>query len=435
MSSAMMSRATLAGVCHMDNPARDDILRGMALDCDILIVGGGLNGPCLALALSQAGLTSTVIDALPAETRDADTFDGRSYALALASARLLQAIGIWDAVKANAQPMHEIKASDGRAGEGPSPFFLHFERDELEEGPMGYMLEDRFLRQALLARMESDPNVTHLPRAKVVAQDISGPASVTLEDGRVLTGQLLVGADGRQSGTGARAGIKRLGWDYGQTALVCSLAHDLPHHGIAHQFFMPTGPLAILPLPGNRCSIVWSETHARAAEINALDDGAYLDILRPRFGDFLGDIRLAGKRFTYPLNLTISERFVDERLALVGDAAHGVHPIAGQGLNLGLRDVGALAEVLADAKRRGEDIASLLVLERYQRWRRFDTASLAASTDIINKLFSNDNPLLRAARDVGMGMVNALPGLRRGFMREAAGLTGDVPRLLQGRPL
>jgi 2-octaprenyl-6-methoxyphenol hydroxylase len=421
----------------MDNPDRVAILQGMAHDSDILIVGGGLNGPCLALALSQAGLTSTVIDALPVDIRDDRRFDGRSYALALASARLLQAIGVWDDVKANAQPMLEIKASDGRAGEGPAPFFLHFDHAEIEEGPMGYMLEDRFLRHALLARMETDPNVTHLPNARVVAQDSTGPASVTvtLEDGRSLTGRLLVGADGRKSGTCARAGIKRQGWDYGQTALVCSLTHDLPHNGIAHQFFMPAGPLAILPLPGNRCSIVWSETHARADEINALDDEAYLDVLRPRFGDFLGQIALDGNRFTYPLNLTIAERFVADRLALVGDAAHGVHPIAGQGLNLGLRDVGALAEVLTDAKRRGEDIASLLVLDRYQRWRRFDTATLAASTDLINKLFSNDNPLLRLGRDLGMGMINAFPAARRSFIREAAGLTGDVPRLLQGKPL
>ncbi len=419
----------------MDNPGRVAILRGMALDSDILIVGGGLNGPCLSLALSQAGLTSTVIDALPVEATDADTFDGRSYALALASARLLIAIDVWDEVKANAQPMLEIKASDGRAGEGPSPFFLHFDHAEIEEGPMGYMLEDRFLRHALLTRMQADPNVTHLPGATVVAQDTTGPASVTLEDGRVLTGQVLVGADGRRSGTGARAGIRRQGWDYGQTALVCSLQHELPHHGIAHQFFMPPGPLAILPLPGNRSSIVWSETHERAAEISALSDEDYLEVLRPRFGDFLGDITLAGQRFTYPLNLTISERFVDTRLALVGDAAHGVHPIAGQGLNLGLRDVGALAEVLADAKRRGENIGAIDVLERYQQWRRFDTATLAGSTDLINKLFSNDNPLLRLGRDIGMGLINAVPAARRSFIREAAGLTGDLPRLLQGKAL
>jgi len=419
----------------MDNPVEAAIVQAMANTADILIVGGGLNGPCLAIAMAGAGISSVVIDALPAATTDADAFDGRSYALALASTRLLRAIGLWDELADLAQPMLEIKASDGRAGEGPAPFFLHFDHAEIEEGPMGYMLEDRFLRRALLARMDAEPMITHMPGARVVAQSTDGPASVTLDDGRVLTGRLLVGADGRKSGTGARAGIKRQGWDYGQTALVCSIAHEKPHHGIAHQFFMPPGPLAILPLPGNRCSIVWSETHARAAEISALDDEAYLDVLRPRFGDFLGGISLDGARFSYPLNLTISERFVVPRLALIGDAAHGVHPIAGQGLNLGLRDVGALAEVLTDAARRGEDFASILVLERYQRWRRFDTASLAAATDIVNRLFSNDNPLLRLGRDLGMGAVNAMPGLRRSFIREAAGLTGDVPRLLQGRAL
>jgi 2-octaprenyl-6-methoxyphenol hydroxylase len=287
----------------------------------------------------------------------------------------------------------------------------------------------------LLARMQSEPLITHMPGTTVVDQASDGPASVTLADGQVLNGRLLVGADGRKSGVGARAGIKRQGWDYGQTALVCSIAHEHPHHGIAHQFFMPPGPLAILPLPGNRCSIVWSKTHARAAEIAAMEDAEYLDVLRPRFGDFLGEINLDGARFSYPLNLTIAERFVDTRLALIGDAAHGVHPIAGQGLNLGLRDVGALAEVLTDAARRGEDFASTLVLERYQRWRWFDTASLAAATDMVNRLFSNDNPVLRLGRDLGMGAINAMPGLRRSFIREAAGLTGDVPRLLQGRPL
>ncbi|MGB8623160.1 MAG: FAD-dependent monooxygenase, partial [Paracoccaceae bacterium] len=225
------------------------------------------------------------------------------------------------------------------------------------------------------------------------------------------------------------------GWGYGQTALVCAIGHEKPHHGIAHQFFMPPGPLAILPLPGNRCSIVWSETDARAARIQAMDDDGYLAELRPRFGDFLGEIHLAGARFTYPLSLSLANAFVAERVALVGDAAHGVHPIAGQGLNLGLRDVGALAEVLVDAHRRGEEIGAPDVLARYQQWRRWDTAMLAAATDGFNRLFSNDNPLLRGVRDIGMGVVNALPGLRRRFIREAAGLNGDLPRLLKGRPI
>ncbi|MDG4650578.1 FAD-dependent monooxygenase [Roseibacterium sp. SDUM158017] len=407
----------------------------MTCDADILIVGGGLNGSCLALALAQAGLSSVVIDALPEATRGDAAFDGRSYALALASVRMLDALGLWEGLQDVAQPILEVKASDGRAGEGAGPFFLHLDHAEIEEGPMGHMIEDRHLRRALLEAIDTNPRVTHLPEAKVVAQDTAGPVRVTLADGRGLSGRILVGADGRRGGTAGRAGIRRTGWDYGQTALVCAIAHEKPHHGIAHQFFMPAGPLAILPLPGNRSSIVWSERTARAAEIAAMDDAAYLEALRPAFGDFLGEIELAGTRYAYPLSLSIAERFVAERLALVGDAAHGVHPIAGQGLNLGLRDIAALAEVLADARRRGEDIARADVLARYQSWRRFDTAAMAVATDTFNRLFSNDNPAIRAARDIGMGVVQAMPGLRRRFIREAAGLTGDVPRLLRGRAL
>ncbi|MFW8635910.1 FAD-dependent monooxygenase [Cribrihabitans pelagius] len=403
---------------------------------DILIVGGGLNGPALALALAQTGHSVTVIDALSPPQLEDETFDGRGYALALASQKLLAQIGVWPAVADHAQPMLEIKVTDGHAGLGPSPFFLHFGGDELDEGPMGYMVEDRYLRRAFLRAMEAAPGITLVHGQRVVAQAVEpGGVSVTLEDGSVLHGQLLVGSDGRRSGTAARAGIKRSGWDYGQTALVCAIAHERPHNGVAHQFFMPPGPLAILPLPGNRSSIVWSERRETAEAIHAMDDVGYLAALRPRFGDFLGEISLAGKRFTYPLNLTIANSFTAARLALVGDAAHGVHPIAGQGLNAGLRDVAALAEVVTEAARRGEDIGSELVLARYQQWRRFDTATLAAATDMFNRLFSNDNPLLRLGRDIGMGLAQAVPGLRRGFVREAAGLTGDLPRLLKGQAI
>ena len=408
----------------------------MEYDSDIVIVGGGLNGSALALALAQNGHTVTVIDALDITTRVDEGFDGRSYALALASQRLLHAIGIWDRVADHAQPMLEIKVTDGRAGEGPSPFWMHFDHTEIEEGPMGYMMEDRFLRRAFLDAMAEEPKITHLSGQTVVAQDTTTTGvRVTLVDGSQRTARVLIGSDGRSSGTAQRAGIKRTGWGYGQTALVCAVAHEEPHHGIAHQFFMPPGPLAILPLTGNRSSIVWSETDSEAKRINALDDDAYLDELRPRFGSFLGEISLTGKRFTYPLNLTLANRFVADRLALIGDAAHGVHPIAGQGLNAGLRDVGALAETLTLAARRGEDIGAEQVLQRYQQWRRFDTATLAVATDAFNRLFSNDNPVLRTVRDIGMGLVNAMPGARRGFIREAAGLTGDLPKLMQGKPI
>jgi 2-octaprenyl-6-methoxyphenol hydroxylase len=408
----------------------------MTQNFDILIVGGGLNGPSLALALAQTGLQICVVDALPRMTREAGGFDGRSYALALASVRVLQGIGVWPLVADNAQPMTQIKASDGKAGQGSGPFFLHFDAAEIEESPMGYMLEDRFLRPALLRAMDARPNITQIDGARVIAQDVgANGASVTLEDGQTLRARLLVGCDGRDSPTAQRAGIKRTGWDYGQTGLVCAIAHEKPHDGCAHQFFMPAGPLAILPLPGNRSSIVWSERTEDAARIHALDDAAYLAHLRPRFGAFLGDIALAGKRFAYPLRLTIANSFIGPRLALVGDAAHGMHPIAGQGFNFGLRDVAALAEELTLAARRGEDIASPLVLERYQRWRRFDTMVMAAGTDSVNRLFSNNSALLRGLRGVGMGAVNALPMLRRGFIRNAAGLTGDLPRLMRGLPI
>ncbi|WP_253284806.1 MULTISPECIES: FAD-dependent monooxygenase [unclassified Ruegeria] len=420
----------------MDNPERARILQGMTQASDILIVGGGLNGPALALALAQTGHSVTVIDALAEKVRKNAAFDGRAYALALASQRLLDATGVWAHVAEHAQPMLEIKVTDGHAGAGPSPFFMHFDHAEIEEGPMGYMVEDRHLRRAFLDAMAEEPRITQISGKTVVSQqsDATG-VTLTLDDGTTVGGGLLVGCDGRRSGTASRAGIKRTGWDYGQTALVCAIEHDLPHNGIAHQFFMPPGPLAILPLTGNRSSIVWSERTETAARINAMSEEDYLQVLCPRFGDFLGEIRLAGDRFTYPLNLTIANSFIGDRMALVGDAAHGMHPIAGQGLNAGLRDVGALAEVVTLAGRRGEDIGSVMVLERYQEWRRFDTASLAMATDVFNKLFSNDNPLLRLGRDIGMGIVGSLPGLRRGFVREAAGLTGDLPKLLQGRAI
>lgn len=421
----------------MDNPVRWRIFAAMERDADILIVGGGLNGPALGLALAQAGLAVAVIDARPAPARAEAGFDGRAYALAIASKRLLDVIGVWERLAGKVQPILQIKASDGVAGQGPAPFFLTFDHAELEEGPMGFMVEDRFLYAAFLAAMRETEGLALLSGESVVGQEVGASGvAVTLASGRVLTGRVLIGCDGRGSGVAARAGIGRTGWGYGQTALVTAIAHEKDHQGVAHQFFMPSGPLAILPLPGgHHSSIVWSETDAAAKAIQALSDGAYLEALRPRFGDFLGDISLAGERFTYPLSLSLATSFIAPRLALVGDAAHGVHPIAGQGLNLGLRDVAALAEVLTLAARRGEDIGALDVLERYQRWRRFDSTALALGMDSVNRLFSNDNPVLRLGRDLGLGLVNASPGLRRGFMRQAAGLSGDLPKLLAGRAI
>jgi len=421
----------------MDNPAAQAIVGLMEQDSDIVIVGGGLNGPALALALAQGGLRVTVVDARPAPDRGEVGFDGRSYALALGSKRLLAALGVWPALAAVAQPILQIKASDGLAGQGASPLFLAFDHAEIEEGPMGFMVEDRHLYAAFLAAMRACAGITLMSGETVAAQRV-GPQGVvvTLASGAQVSGRVLIGSDGRGSGTAERAGIPRVGRDYGQTALVCAVNHDRDHRGIAHQFFMPGGPLAILPLAGgHRSSIVWSEEAGLAADIQALGDEDYLSALRPRFGDFLGEISLAGPRYAYPLSLSLATRFVAARLALVGDAAHGVHPIAGQGLNLGLRDVGALAQVLIEAQRRGEDIGAADVLERYQRWRRFDVTAMAVGTDLVNRLFSNDNPVLRFGRDLGMGLISRSPALRRGFIRQAAGLMGDVPKLLAGVPI
>ena len=344
----------------------------------------------------------------------------------------MQALGLWEELAPNAQPILEIKVADGRAYSNPSPYFLHFDHHEIEEGPMGHMVEDRHLRPLLQKRLQSVSQINYRAGLSVSEMTITDThAELRLNTEETLTTRLVIGADGRQSQTAERAGIKRTGWRYGQTALVCALSHNIPHQGVACQYFMPPGPLAILPLTGNRSSIVWTESDANAATIMAMDDTDYMAVLQPRIGDYLGKVELAGARYSYPLNLTIAQNYVMPRLALVGDAAHGVHPIAGQGLNLGLRDIAALSEVLSDARLRGEDFSSLAVLLRYQEWRRFDTTALAVATDAVNKLFSNDNSFLRTLRDLGMGAINSLPALRRSFIREAAGLTGDLPRLMQ----
>lgn len=409
----------------------------METDADAVIVGGGLTGPSLALALADAGLRVTLVDARPVPARAEPDFDGRAYSLAIGSTRLLDMVGIWDGVRDLAEPIQRVEAGDGATAGPVPPFFLSFDSADLEEGPMGYMVEDRHLYAALVAQMSRHPHLQTISGQTVTAQAVT-PTGVTatLGTGETIMARVLIGCDGRGSGTASRAGISRIGWGYGQTALVCALHHDQPHLGVARQVFLPGGPLAMLPLKGgHHSSIVWSEQEDVAGVITGLPDDAYLAHVHARVGDHLGPIRLAGRRFTYPLSLSLAARFVAPRLALVGDAAHGVHPIAGQGLNLGMRDVGALAEVLVTAVRRGEDIGALDVLQRYERWRRSDATTLALGMDAVNRLFSNDNPALRAARTLGLRAVGSVPSLRRAFQREAAGLSGDLPRLLAGRPI
>lgn len=407
----------------------------MIKQADIVIIGGGLNGALTAIAASSIGLRSHIIDAAPQGSKEAE-FDGRAYALALTSQRMLKVLGLWSDVAQHAQPILDIKVSDGIPGEGASPFHVHFDHAELDEGPMGHLLEDRYLRASLEKTVAANPMITQSCGVSLERIEHSaGSVTAHISDGSTLSAHLLIGADGRGSTVATLSGINRQGWEYNQASLVCAVEHDEDHFGTAHQFFTPSGPLAILPLPGHASSIVWTESKERAAEIHNMNDAEFLSCLRPVFGDFLGEVRLTGKRYLYPLGLSLAEQFVTDRIALVGDAAHGIHPLAGQGLNLGLRDIAALVQTLSEARGRGEDIGNIAVLERYQQWRRFDTRVMGAATDGINRLFSNDNPLARAARDIGLGIVGAVPGLRRGAMRHAAGLSGDMPYLMQGKAL
>jgi 2-octaprenyl-6-methoxyphenol hydroxylase len=412
---------------------------------DIIIIGGGLIGPALALALAKPGFRLTVLDRVATERRAEPDFDGRAYAVALGSMRLLQTLGVWSAVEDKAQPIRDIHVAEGAPEGGPGGRpeglpLLHFDPRELDEGRVGWIVEDRWLRGALLDAMASAKGITQLAPVEVAGVDYASTgATVRLADGRALTAPLVVACDGRRSAVAEAAGIRRLRWGYDQTGLVNAIEHELPHEGLAHQSFFPGGPFAVLPLPDeglrNRSSLVWSERTAEAERLQALDDDAFTAEIAARIGPRLGRIKLVGRRWAYPLDLTLAERYAAPRLALAGDAAHGIHPIAGQGLNIGLRDVAALAEVLVEAARIGEDIGAAIVLERYQRWRRFDATSLALGMDALNRLFSNHNPALKQARDAGLTAVNRLGGLRRAFMREAAGVEGDVPRLLRGQAL
>ena len=412
----------------MDKPDRGAILHGM--DGDVLIVGGGPVGGTLALALARGGLSSVLIDAAPrpAERR----FDGRAYSVAHGSMRVLRALGL--RLDAQAQPILHIKVADGRPGTGLTSAVVHFDHAEIEEGPMGWMVEDHRLRAALDDALDAEPRIRRV-LGEVAGQDTDGAATVRLASGEVLTGRLIAGADGRRGGTAERAGIDRDVTEYEQASLTCAVEHEHPHDATAYQIFLPPGPLAILPLTGDRSAVVWTERRAEAKRVLALDAEAYLAVLRPRFGAFLGDLRLIGERGLQPLSLVLAERLVARRVALLGDAAHGVHPVAGQGLNAGLRDVAVLAETLTDARRRGQDPGEAAPLEAYQRWRRFDGALTAFATDGFARLFSNDRPGLRLLRGAGLGAVARIPALRRAFIREAAGLTGDLPRLMRGEPL
>lgn len=412
-------------------------------DPDVIIAGAGMAGATLALSLSRAGLKPLLIDPAPFETQLAPTFDGRASAIAYAAFRQWRALGVGEALAPHAQRIEQILVTDGRAPgaatPAPLPFHLRFDSDEIADRsdgePLGYLLENRQTRAAL-SQAVVEAGIPVLAPARVASATFGKDAAeVTLDDGRILRAPLAVGAEGRGSVLRRAAGIGTIGWDYRQVGVVATVRLDRPHEGVAHEYFLPGGPFAILPLTENRASLVWTESVAKGAALKAARPEVFHAHLMRRFGGFLGQARLDGPVFSYPLSLQLAERFAAPRLALLGDAAHGVHPIAGQGLNLGLKGAAALAETLVDAARLGEDIGSEAVLERYARWRRFDTAMLSAGMDAFVHLFSNDNPVLRLARGVGMAAVNRIPPARKMFMQEAGGAFGDLPRLLRGEAL
>jgi 2-octaprenyl-6-methoxyphenol hydroxylase len=404
-------------------------------DADLLIVGGGHVGAALALAADAAGLSALLIDDHPLERRLAAEFDGRAYALAHASIAMLRALGVWAGLEAEAQPVRRIEIFDGRPG-AVGPLRLAFDGSEIEARPVAALVEDRRLRQALLGAAAAREGIAQRAPARVAAMRVEPARAVlTLEDGAELAAPLVAACDGRRSRLAEWAGLARASRPYRQSGLVCAVEHDRPHEGVARQVFHPGGPFAMLPLTGGRSSLVWSERRREAARIAGLSDAAYLAEAARRAGGLLGRMRLVGRRWSYPLEASLAYRLVAPRLALVGDAAQSLHPIAGQGLNVAFRDAASLAETVAEAARRGEDWGSEAVLERHQRRRRFDAASFVAGTDALARLFSTDVGPLRALRDLGLAAVDRAPALKRAFMLEAAGLAGAPPRLLRGERL
>ncbi len=406
---------------------------------DVLIGGAGVAGLALALALRQGlgdGFSITVAD--PALGTPAH--DPRASAIVAAAQRLFQAIGVWDTVADEAQPILDMVVTDSRLTDAVRPVFLTFDGDAEPGQPFAHMVENGPLHAALAARAR-ELKVALIPCGIETFAPISGAPtaaaglSVALANGGRLRARLLVAADGARSSIRARAGIPVRGWSYGQSAIVATVAHERDHAGRAEEHFLPAGPFAILPLKHCRSSIVWTEQAAEAERIMGLPESDFQAELERRFGLHLGAIAVVGPRRAYPIGLWIARAFIGPRLALVGDAAHVIHPIAGQGLNMGLKDVAALAETIVDAARLGLDPGSAATLERYQRWRRFDTMAMGVATDGLNRLFSNRSDALRLVRDLGLGVVDRLPGLKQLFIREAAGLLGEVPKLLKGERL
>lgn len=412
-----------------------------ARDADIIIAGGGPAGMAQALAIAgpgaRSGLAVTLINPKKLTAAGKPHSDGRAYNLAASSMRMLAALGVGEALAPYAQPIHEIIVTDS-SEPGARPALLNFDnRDETAAGggePASYIIAAEHLSNILAEAVLAAPGITAIEDDRVVDASSSATAmDVKLGSGGTLRANLLIAADGRASPLRAMMGLKTLSWPHGQTAIVMAVEHEADHLGRAYEHFRTAGPFAVLPLPGgHHSSLVWTERPDEADRLMALEGEDLAAELRSRFGDELGAVSLSGKRFAYPLTGVLARDYVAPRFALIGDAAHGIHPIAGQGVNLGYRGVAALAEVLSGAAFLGRDIGALDVLEEYQQWRRFDALALVAGCAALNELFANDNRLVQGLRDSGLGLVERMTPLKRYFVNEAAGSQGTLPKLLSG---
>ncbi len=393
---------------------------------DVCVVGAGPVGGALACRLAQAGLQVAVVDRAALPPMEHPSFDGRAYAIASGSRGLLEEAGIWAALPLPTGPIEQIRVSDGKPGRPPSPLHLHFDARDVGDTPLGWMVEARSMRVALNRRLHATPNLAvHAPAEAQVTRH-PRHATISLGDGTSFDARLVVAAEGRGSPLRRQAGLTASRWSYPQSGIVCAISHERPHHRTALEHFLPAGPFAQLPMAPseageNISAIVWTERAAMAPKLMALDDAAFGAEVALRLGDHLGAVHPVGQRWVYPLSAMYVHRVVADRLAVVGDAAHGIHPIAGQGLNLGLRDALALSRLVIGAHEAGEDVGAAGLLASYQRARRADNLSMLLATDGLDRLFSTDNPVVRTARDLGIAAVHRMPALKRAFMRQAMG--------------
>lgn len=401
---------------------------------DVVIAGGGYVGLSLAVALKQGdeSISCAIVDPKPMDQLHNDP---RASAIAAAASRMLTQLGVWPNIEAESQPINEMIVTDSKLRDAVRPVFLTFDGEATEGEPFAHMMPNGVMMPALYKAAKKLGVKFFAPGTADTFRTHPDQVELELADGTVLKSRLLVAADGVRSKLRDLAGIRTVNWDYGQSGIVTTVKHERPHNGRAEEHFLPAGPFAILPLPGNRSSLVWTEKTSDADRLVRSDEFTFELELERRFGHHLGTLEVDGPRRAYPLGLKLARDFVNPRFALIGDAAHGIHPIAGQGLNLGFKDVAALAEVVVDARRLGQDPGGLDILERYQRWRRFDTFQMGVVTDVLNRLFSNDNDVLRAFRDFGLGLVDRMPGIKTQFIKEAAGFAGPVPKLLSGEPI